>query len=77
MLGHASPKAIEVYAKLIEINNKKITSPLEYLIKNNYISRDKNNLKIFSFKKGAETYKRPTNNIRVNTVLFFRSLKKV
>ncbi|HFC01187.1 MAG TPA: recombinase XerD [Phaeodactylibacter sp.] len=41
MLGHASPKTTEIYTKLIEINNKKVTSPLDYLMKNNYISRDK------------------------------------
>ena len=35
MLGHNSPKTTEIYTKTIEINNKKITSPLDFLIKNN------------------------------------------
>ena len=35
MLGHNSPKTTEIYTKTIEINNKKITSPLDYLINNN------------------------------------------
>lgn len=34
MLGHASPKTTELYTKAIEINNKKITSPLDNLLKN-------------------------------------------
>lgn len=29
MLGHSSPKTTEIYTKTIEINNKKITSPLD------------------------------------------------
>lgn len=41
MLGHASPKTTEIYTKLVEINNKKITSPLDYLMKNNYFCEDK------------------------------------
>ena len=41
MLGHASPKTTEIYTKLVEINNKKITSPLDYLMKNNYFHEDK------------------------------------
>ena len=32
MLGHNSPKTTEIYTKTIEINNKKITSPLDYLL---------------------------------------------
>ncbi len=32
MLGHNSPKTTEIYTKMIEINNKKITSPLDYLL---------------------------------------------
>ncbi len=35
MLGHNSPKTTEIYTKTIEINNKKITSPLDNLINNN------------------------------------------
>ncbi len=35
MLGHNSPKTTEIYTKAIEINNKKITSPLDFLLKNN------------------------------------------
>jgi len=35
MLGHNSPKTTEIYTKTIEINNKKITSPLDFLINNN------------------------------------------
>ena len=35
MLGHSSPKTTEIYTKTIEINNKTITSPLDYLLKNN------------------------------------------
>ncbi|MCF6308834.1 MAG: site-specific integrase [Flavobacteriaceae bacterium] len=35
MLGHNSPKTTEIYTKTIEINNKKITSPLDFLLKNN------------------------------------------
>ncbi len=34
MLGHSSPKTTEIYTKTIEINNKKITSPLDYILKN-------------------------------------------
>jgi len=34
MLGHSSPKTTEIYTKTIEINNKKIKSPLDNLIKN-------------------------------------------
>ena len=34
MLGHNSPKTTELYTKTIEINNKKITSPLDNLINN-------------------------------------------
>jgi len=33
MLGHNSPKTTEIYTKTIEINNKKITSPLDFLLK--------------------------------------------
>ena len=33
MLGHNSPKTTEIYTKTIEINNKKITSPLDKLLK--------------------------------------------
>ncbi|MGE5355857.1 MAG: tyrosine-type recombinase/integrase [Deltaproteobacteria bacterium] len=33
MLGHNSPKTTEIYTKTIEINNKKISSPLDILIK--------------------------------------------
>lgn len=33
MLGHNSPKTTEIYTKTIEINNKKITSPLDYILK--------------------------------------------
>ncbi|MCF6367147.1 MAG: site-specific integrase [Bacteroidales bacterium] len=35
MLGHNNPKTTEIYTKTIEINNKKITSPLDNLLKNN------------------------------------------
>jgi site-specific recombinase XerD len=35
MLGHNSPKTTEIYTKTIEINNKTITSPLDFLLKNN------------------------------------------
>lgn len=35
MLGHNSPKTTEIYTRTIEINNKKITSPLDFLINNN------------------------------------------
>lgn len=35
MLGHNNPKTTEIYTKTIEINNKKITSPLDSLLKNN------------------------------------------
>jgi integrase len=35
MLGHNNPKTTEIYTKTIEINNKKIASPLDNLIKNN------------------------------------------
>ena len=41
MLGHTSPKTTEIYTKLVEINNKKITSHLDFLMKNNYIGDDK------------------------------------
>jgi len=34
MLGHSSPKTTEIYTKTIEINNKKIKSPLDNLFKN-------------------------------------------
>jgi site-specific recombinase XerD len=34
MLGHNSPKTTEIYTKTIEINNKKVASPLDFLIKN-------------------------------------------
>jgi site-specific recombinase XerD len=34
MLGHNSPKTTEIYTKTIEINNKKISSPLDNLFKN-------------------------------------------
>ena len=34
MLGHNSPKTTEIYTKTIEINNKKITSSLDNIIKN-------------------------------------------
>ena len=34
MLGHNSPKTTEIYTKTIEINNKKITSPLDIIINN-------------------------------------------
>jgi site-specific recombinase XerD len=34
MLGHESPKTTEIYTKTIEINNKNIESPLDYLMKN-------------------------------------------
>ena len=32
MLGHSSPKTTEIYTKTIEINNKTITSPLDFLL---------------------------------------------
>lgn len=35
MLGHNSPKTTEIYTKTIEINNKTIVSPLDFLLKNN------------------------------------------
>lgn len=35
MLGHNSPKTTEIYTKTIEINNKKVKSPLDKLLKNN------------------------------------------
>ncbi len=35
MLGHSNPKTTEIYTKTIEINNKKIKSPLDSLLKNN------------------------------------------
>ena len=35
MLGHSSPKTTELYTKTIEINNKKVTSPLDFILKNN------------------------------------------
>lgn len=35
MLGHNSPKTTEIYTKTIEINNKNIESPLDFLLKNN------------------------------------------
>lgn len=35
MLGHNSPKTTEIYTKTIEINNKKIKSPLDSLLENN------------------------------------------
>lgn len=34
MLGHSSPKTTEIYTKTIEINNKKIESPLDNLLRN-------------------------------------------
>ena len=34
MMGHESPKTTEIYTKTIEINNKNIESPLDYLMKN-------------------------------------------
>ena len=34
MLGHNSPKTTEIYTKTIEINNKKINSPLDNLFNN-------------------------------------------
>jgi site-specific recombinase XerD len=34
MLGHASPKTTQIYTRTIEINNKKITSPLDQLLNN-------------------------------------------
>jgi len=34
MLGHNSPKTTEIYTKTIEINNKKISSPLDNLFNN-------------------------------------------
>jgi site-specific recombinase XerD len=37
MLGHNSPKTTEIYTKTIEINNKTITSPLDFLLKNNIL----------------------------------------
>jgi integrase/recombinase XerD len=41
MLGHNSPKTTELYTKTIEINNKKIKSPLDNLIKNNTLDAEK------------------------------------
>lgn len=35
MLGHSNPKTTEIYTKTIEINNKKIKSPLDNLLKKN------------------------------------------
>jgi len=35
MSGHNSPKTTEIYTKIIEINQKKIKSPLDNLIKKN------------------------------------------
>ena len=35
MLGHESPKTTERYTKNIEVNNKKIISPLDIIIKKN------------------------------------------
>jgi hypothetical protein len=35
MSGHNSPKTTEIYPKIIEINQKKIKSPLDNLIKKN------------------------------------------
>ncbi len=35
MSEHNSPKTTEIYPKIIEINQKKIKSPLDNLIKNN------------------------------------------
>jgi len=35
MLGHNNPKTTEIYTKTIEINNRKIKSPLDNLLKNN------------------------------------------
>jgi hypothetical protein len=35
MSGHNSPKTTEIYKKIIEINQKKIKSPLDNLIKKN------------------------------------------
>jgi len=34
MLGHNNPKTTEIYTKTIEINNKKIKSPLDNILKN-------------------------------------------
>ena len=34
MLGHNSPKTTEIYTKTIEINNKRIKSPLDNILKN-------------------------------------------
>ncbi len=34
MLGHNSPKTTEIYTKTIEINNKKINSPLDNILNN-------------------------------------------
>lgn len=34
MLGHASPKTTQIYTRTLEINNKKITSPLDKLLNN-------------------------------------------
>ena len=34
MLGHNSPKTTEIYTRTIEINNKNIISPLDFLLKN-------------------------------------------
>ncbi len=41
MLGHNSPETTELYTKTIEINNKKIKSPLDNLIKNNTLDAEK------------------------------------
>jgi len=35
MLGHETPKTTEIYTKTIQVNNKKITSPLDIILKNN------------------------------------------
>ena len=40
MLGHNNPKTTEIYTKTIEINNKKITSPLDNLLKNNTLDAE-------------------------------------
>ncbi|MDO5975494.1 hypothetical protein [Flavivirga jejuensis] len=32
MLGHSSPKTTEIYTKTIEINNKTIISPLDWML---------------------------------------------
>jgi len=41
MLGHNNPKTTEIYTKTIEINNKRIKSPLDNLIKNNIFAEQK------------------------------------